>query len=397
MGMRSWWRKKRGLAPTREDFAAEMLAALAARGFEGAYDPEAFAIRFGEGGASDLHNLYSDICRQPALQAEFTARYLASFEELGLLSQLSREEALKRLMPVVRFPFREPLPSGDSYAEHRPLSFAGVAALILVLDGNNSIQHISQEALDGWGLGLEEALDLALDNLAASTPRQWHQLRPGLWRSAWDDDYDSSRILLPDSWSNLPIRGSAVAMAPARGCLLIADDADPEALGELARVGEQIFAEDARRVTAVPVRLGEQGWEIFDPPGDHPGEIALAKLKRTGLGTLYAAQKKTLDEHQEREGRDDYFVASLRGYEVDGRLVTYCTWSSSIISLLPVADEIHFVDVENENVVARCSWPRFAEVAGDAWKRLDLLPVRYQTPRTFPDRDLLASLASDTR
>lgn len=389
MGMKSWWRKKLGQAPTREDFAAEVLEAAAARGLKGVYDPEAFAIRFGDEALSDLHNLYSDVCRQPARQAELTARFLASFEEIGFLSRLSREEALKRLMPVVRFPYREPLPPGHRYEEHAPLSFAGVAALQVVLDGKDSIRHIDQETLDGWGLGLMEAFNLAIDNLAASTQPKWHQLRPGLWRSAWDDDYDSSRILLPNSWSNLPIRGSAVAMAPARGCLLIADDADPEALGELARVGEKVFAEDARRVTAVPVRLGEKGWELFDSPGDHPGEIALANLKRTGLGTLYAAQREKL-----QEGRDDYFVASLSGYhrEADGRLVTFCTWSSTIVSLLPVADEIHFVDSDLQKVVASCSWTRFAEVAGDAWERLEMVPVRYQTPTTLPDRDLLASL-----
>lgn len=395
---RNFWRRCRawlGLKPDRDRFAADVLAVAKELGEDGTYDPATFTIEFASGSRHELDNHYAEVCRKPRQQDAITRRYLATLVESR--EELDIDAVRERLMPVLRHPIKPLLRPGESYGTKGALAFAGVMELKVVIDAERSMRWVNDADLKQWGMTVEEALDQAIHNLAGYIePPKWRQLRPGLWQSDWKDDYDSSRILIKNSWSSLPLQGNPVALVAGRSTLLIADDAVDAALVELARVSEKLFANDQRRISAVPLKKLEIGWEPFDSNEPKPGHQALAKLMRMGLGTVYLEQQKNAEEQQQLKGGGGPFVASFSGVERDGRLETYCVWGSDIVSLLPITDRIHFYDSATETFAGDCLWKDFAAVAGDTWENMNWLPDRYLTLK-FPDLELLASLTKPER
>ena len=58
--------------------------------------------------------------------------------------------------------------------------------------------HVIEKQLADWGVGFDQAIEVARENLRGMSREGLEEAAPGFWISPWHDDYDDARILLPD-------------------------------------------------------------------------------------------------------------------------------------------------------------------------------------------------------
>lgn len=284
-------------------------------------------------------------------------------------------------------------------------------AVSLSYDTPTTITFVPAATLEGWGLTLGEALELARENLAAiSADWAWERLAPGLWRSPWRDNHDAARLLLsPEIFAPLGLRGRPVAVAPHRDALLVCGSEDDAALAALAFHAEEEIKQPRRLSPATLVLGGADRWSPFLPP---PGSPARAGLRRCEL----LARKLDADEQGPFVERllaargEDVFVArldlavpppaweaapKLTG-EAAGEMFSSAVWTRGVDTLLPRAERVFFMDLdlpEADQLLGWAPWERVETVAGG---RLHPDP-RFTYPGRFraadlPDAGQLAAL-----
>src|SRR5262249_9379850 len=151
-------------------------------------------------------------------------RYVSSFLE-ATPTPTDFDSARANLMPVVRDPAYFSLTTLKVRAEGKdasklvyttkPVAPGLVAGL--AYDSERAIMTVNQSTLQEWGASLDDALDIAIQNLRDRTPANGFKLiAPGLYVSQFGDSYDSARLLLPDVIYRLTLNGDPVIFAPNR-------------------------------------------------------------------------------------------------------------------------------------------------------------------------------------
>jgi hypothetical protein len=271
---------------------------------------------------------------------------------------------------------------------------AGRLGVGVVYDLRESMLQVQQHHLTSWGVGFDEALRAAVDNLGEISRDEWYDLAPGVWASPWHDNYDASRLLLTGLVRGLDVAGDPVAMAPNRDALLVAGADDADGLARLAALAEAA-QQHPRPVSGAALRLDGETWLPFLPDPAHP---EYPRFKRLWLQTLagdYGEQKELLNAWHTREGRD-VWVASFSGRPdaATGALVSYAVWSEGVETLLPRTDEVVFFRAKGTGdgeVLARADWGRVERVAGRLLTAQGLYPERYRV-NEFPTAEELAAL-----
>jgi hypothetical protein len=133
----------------------------------------------------------------------------------------------------------------------------------------NSMSQIQGHHLTTWGVGFEEAMRVALDNLRQISGPDLEPIAPGVWRSPWRDNYDASRLLLTDLIESHGVEGDPVLMVPNRDTLLLTGSDDVAGLAVMAAAAGEA-TEHPRPIHAIPVRLEFGSWSPFLPPEGHP-------------------------------------------------------------------------------------------------------------------------------
>jgi hypothetical protein len=249
--------------------------------------------------------------------------------------------------------------------------------------------------LEKWGVSFEEAYERALANLRAATPRaRWEQPSPGLYVSTWQDDYDSTRLLLDEIRQGLDLQGVPVALVPYRNRLLLTGSENVEGLikaFELAEAG----ASQPAPLSVLPLRWTGSGWAAWDLPKDHPCAAAWRRLRLLERGTLYKQQKEMLDEIHRRENVD-LFVAtfgSLQDKET-GELRSWSSWAKGVLALLPRADLIGLADPEGpegKQFFGMFPWEAVETICGDLLQRTNDIPERYRV-EGFPSEEQIRAM-----
>jgi uncharacterized protein YtpQ (UPF0354 family) len=266
-------------------------------------------------------------------------------------------------------------------------------AVGLVYDLPETMQHVTQDNLDGWGVTYYEGLEAARENLAQL---DFACIGPGegegLWLSMAKDSYDAARILLVDILRNFRVRGDVVAMIPNRETLLVAGTEDADALKAMLTLAEEGIRQP-RRISAIALRLEGDDWTPWLPPAEHPLHLGFRNLRTQTLGQDYAEQKQLLDKLHEKTG-EDIFVASYSGIErkETGEVTTYCVWTEDVLTLLPPADLVAFVRRDQSSFMV--PWDRAVEVVGDLLEPLDMYPERYRVDG-FPTEEQLKAMGGD--
>ena len=100
---------------------------------------------------------------------------------------------------------------------HEPLTAWFAKCVAVDFPGHLSIVMGSQ--LETWGRTFDEVYSLGLTRLRECSPPLFRQ-EDGVFISTWKDDYDSSRILVPELFHDLHLNGDPVVALPNRLSLL---------------------------------------------------------------------------------------------------------------------------------------------------------------------------------
>jgi hypothetical protein len=153
---------------------------------------------------------------------------------------------------------------------------AGVAATV-VLDG----RPVTTPDCDGWGVGELDVRAAAVANLRALDPapepvgpgaRAWVATAPAGTQAAW--------LVAPGPLLDAIGLVEGVAFAPLPGELVVVDPADIDLLRSILASTEQIVAEQAEPLTAVPFVLTAAGARPWEPAADHPLADEVAAVRR---------------------------------------------------------------------------------------------------------------------
>jgi len=208
---------------------------------------------------------------------------------------LPLEEALPRLVPKVRPRFHYEalaLRQGAACPEFRPM--AGSFALSLVVDAPDWELDVTARELQAWNADFDILLQRARANLLLrGGEERFRPLRPGLFRSNWQDGLDGSRILLPGVLKSLRLQGEPVVVLPDADTLLVAGSEDPQALA-WSMEGALEF-QGSRSLNGCPLQLRHFQWEPWEAGAGHPAGTLLARVRHRRLLEEYAHQKTLLD------------------------------------------------------------------------------------------------------
>ncbi|MEW5741595.1 MAG: DUF1444 family protein [Myxococcota bacterium] len=370
-------------APTEEDFAHHLMASLADAGHgEFEYRKGDHTLRSDAGVVMSLTNLYGEYKATPTVERDdFVGRTAR-----GLFPSPMEEtyaDAKKFLMPSVRdsvyldlLDLRQP----DNKIVRKHVAEQLTAAL--VYDGESSMQFVTSDHLQDWGVTAEEAWADAIANLEARDDNQrFVKVVDGVYRSPWKDNYDTARVLTAARLKRLRVKGDPVVFLPHRDVLIVTGSKDDDGLLAALDEVDQAF-KLPRATTGRAWRLKGETWEPFLPP---PSSAAYADLKDYADDARVVDandQKQALDEKFEADGLD-VFVGTLFRVESKqtGERFTYCVLTKTVDSLMPKADWVVFVDLdrpENAQIVGVAPWEDFRKLLGRA-----VQPASYPGPERF--------------
>jgi len=276
---------------------------------------------------------------------------------------------------------------------YRPLGKDCV--VLLAIDHPESTSTLTKGPEEHWGVTMDEALAIAIDNLRQTTSDAFEEIAPGLYIGRWNDGYDISRALLPDVLQRAPIRGRPVFMIPTNDVLLVAGDKDEQALRQMVELSFQAV-ENGRSVSG-QIHCFEDQRVVPFRSTDEVLLARLATLEHVLLHRAYHSQKEQLDRiHEERN--EDLFVATFMLYKLadsNGETFSMCSWTQSIDGLLPKADRVALVELRDDGISSTrlVAWAELVGKLGDLLEPLDVYPPRYRT-RGFPSPQQLGQLVT---
>ncbi|THC46101.1 hypothetical protein [Massilia sp. Mn16-1_5] len=384
--------------PTPAKFARIVMQAARERGVDGPmeFDAQNFRIVLGKNDVVNLHNFYHDYCQAPrAGRDEVVAKYSHLFVRSDIPDAF--DAARRNVLPVLRTRaflqaarFAPLLDAGVKETRFAMADFSDDTALLLAYDTEHLTRVLGMEQLATWGVSLEEATAVALDNLRDLAAEKFIQISPTQFASDWNDAYDSSRLLLADL-AHRVAGPRAVAMIPTRGRMLLSAARGKADLLALLQNAKAAIDQEGRRVSTLMYEFVD-GRPVPFRPEDEEVACLLADLQRIALQEDYAEQKQLLEQVHEKQGVD-VFVATYMLYKgEDQGVFSVATWTEDVDALLPRADKLAFVEMNDAGETRSAGvleWERVEAAAGHLMQ-LDpeLYPPRYRV-KQFPD---LASL-----
>ena len=269
----------------------------------------------------------------------------------------------------------------------------------LAYDLPSSVTEIGPDRLDAWELSFDALYDRAVENLKALSGVPFEEAAPGVFISPFHDTLDATRMLLPELFSRLNVKGRPIAIAPTHDAVFVTGEDDAEGLEQLAVWTEEALLEP-RAHSAIAFRLSpENKWETWLPPKGHR---AYAKLKLLALQTVasaYSRQKEVLEALLESNGHE-ILVATLRAFRSPaGDVFTACAWQDGLEALLPQTDRIDFVRPGPGNTASSAKvWSTTFDVArrtlGDLMQPSGDVPERWRVSG-FPTDAQLEQMAAE--
>jgi hypothetical protein len=412
MGLFNFFRKK-PVAPqidsavpkiSRVDFARKIMDGLQVAGVEGlAYNQADFCITIASQNTRFfLNNAHEEFLTAPnAVAAEqVVSRHISRIQHGLPSSPDDWEDAKASILPAVRDrSFVEHLTSGLFSDKVKQVPWQPITewiGLCLAHDTPGSMAYVNEESLDKWGVGFGEALALASENLLARSSGPFVKLQPGLFRSPWNDCYDAARLVLPEVFKPLELKGPPVVAVPHWNALLIADSENPEALMALAKLAETEI--QLPRNNNAPLLIPEEGrWHPYVPAATHPAFFAVTRFNAIAALRAYSTKSANL-EAEFKKANNDTFIATIRAtqHTETGVISSHVQWTNGVLTLLPKADRILLFDPvlpEENKILGWTSWDEVASVVPELKKAADdFFPPYYRVNR-FPAPEQLARLS----
>jgi hypothetical protein len=373
-----------GEAGKREAFAREVIDALTRGGQQGpwTYDAPSFAVR------SDKTIFNLDNVWQQYLAAPRAARS-AIFERFAAplaATPTNRDELLACLRPMVRdrlwlelygveirrvtgAPFQDTVP-------HLPLADHHVVSLVAWKGA--SMSTVTSATLEAAQVNEDEAFAAAGANLR-KLPPGLRELKPGLWVSVEEDDFDASRLLGREA-RQVPVRGAPVALAANRNALFVVGDRDDDTLEMLIAIAAKELSEP-RSLAPLLLRFEDGEWKNWLPAPGSRNRAALERWELKAKLDRYNRQKAELEALEKEVGEgahplQHWFYGTLMARDGGAKTLTFSMWFPTP-TLLPRC-ELVCLRPEEKGPVIEVPWAAVAEVMGDRLVKLDGYPERFR-------------------
>lgn len=385
--------------PSPAKFAELVIAAAKKGGVEGElkFDEADFSVSY-QHGRIFLGNLHTEYCQADRGKKEHILDNAVQMMLQGDLST-AREEAFDQVVAVVRekvlFTFldlkKRIEDSGSLPVAIEPLSTWFTRAL--VLDAPGFMRTVTATDLKDWDTTFDELFEIGLERLRDASVAKFKQ-ENGYFVSAWDDDYDSSRILLPDLFNDLPFSGKPVFCIPNRLTLLVADSENADGVKAMLARAEAIVTENPRPQNPGP--LTYRDGEVEDFQVSPESELFTDVQRAKGLCNVmyYQEQKELLDSLHEKTGKDIYVGRYTLIQRETGQYESHTGWAKSTPTLLPKTDLIIFGDPtkpRGETIIAVVKWEDAVAVVGDLMLDAEMTPPRFYVSK-FPTDEQLAAM-----
>ncbi len=332
--------------PERDEdrFARRLVDALAAAHPEihVAYDPERFELLHVDEAASGqrmfLANGFAEYQRLDPPEQGVHIDNLVRFIAESRSPAPTGEAALDLLMPVVRA--RADLlavtsqQQGDFAYARASRPFCETMLVMLAVDTPAAIRLVTDADLDELGLTFDDALGIAVGHLDERGSHSFGRLAEATFVTTCGDYYDASRVLIPELFAQVPVRGNPVAIVQARSAVLVTGSEDIEGLAMIAGFALEDFDQNERAVALNPIELVDGQWRPFATRSHHPQ--VLRNLMPNQIAWSYNATQAVV---QELLG-DDIFVATALLVNQDGRTATAASWAAGVPTACPLVDAL---------------------------------------------------------
>ena len=261
-----------------------------------------------------------------------------------------------------------------------------------------SLMELGPDRLRAWKTTFDDLLEVAKKNLRARSSAPFESPVTGMYVSPFKDSYDATRVILPELFEALKVKGKPVMVAPTHDIVLVTGDEDDEGLVRLGLWVEQALNEP-RPNSAVTFRLESKGWRPWLPAKSHPAYAKLKLLQLQTVASAYSRQKEVLEALLEANGHD-IFVANLRAFRSPGSdIFTSCSWTEGVEALLPETDRLDFVRLppdgdEQNGAVWSTTWAVAVRTLGMQMAPTGDVPERWRV-RGFPTDAQLEQMAAE--
>ena len=393
-----------GQTITRENFAQLVIAKFKTypQITSVTYNPDRFSLLLGIAGednssTSFLENAYRTYCNAPcAMRNSVIEQWVNGLITSFDFDPVDFEAALPHLMPVIRGSaytamveaevYFAKADSKDALAEHRACGNIAYsdAQVFLCLDMPNSILNVSEKLIQKWGVERQDLLTVALANLKKkSTDHRFVKVAPGVFKASFDDGYDSSRVLLPELFNDLPINGDPVVMIPCRDTLLVAGTNDQRGLTTMMKIAAKQINQGNYTITAYAYRYRNGQPEVYF------GQTLPQPLRRPMFDLLqqtYQSQGEVMRKHM-----PDVFIGSLLvKHQSDESTLTIASWAPNDDTALCRAHFINLMNVVDKKIML-VPWEVAEKHFGELLTPMKLITPRYLT-KGYPSTELLKSL-----
>jgi hypothetical protein len=403
--------------PPRDQLVIDVANELKRRGRTGGYNHQEYTVTTGEV-TIGLHNLFLEwrlLDRRD--KAAAVRRYLdVAFENGKPL--LSYDEQAEKFFPLVRS--RDYIsihlltnliagaPEGNS-AETAWAPFVGDLVTAVAIDGENGIASMLRVNLKHLGVSFETAFARALDNFRKKAPalvfkEVGHGLPPGVFYSESATDYQSSMLLLPERFPELPAgSGDPIIAVPGRNSMWMTGSRNEAGLAALLTVGENALHSIHHRCSTALLRLDRGRFVPFVPDANEALRNRYLTVQQKQEAVNYGEQTDALTRLCAQRGEDVYvapFNVAIKDEGPDARSWTWTTWASHADSLITRAEYIVFVDqivdptgrATGASAFIEVAWDEAVPLVSDLMEQLpDVHPPRYRV-RHFPDPATLLEL-----
>lgn len=387
--------------PTQESVATQLTALMQAKGatnirFDAVQGVLHYENEAGNG-MTNVASIHKEVLNTPRSQRQAALlRYFESVWQQGDQLPNSYEEALPRLLPVVRTISENALNAMriDSIIADKPALSKVVHSqltenliVLLVIDLPNSMSQVTDTQLKSWGVTFDQALTGALNNLRKMTDEsKWVQTGDAVWVGQWNDSYESSRLLLPDLIYRLGI-SEPVAMVPFRNTLFVTAAGNTQGIEQIAQFVVENYEGPRKHLSFEVLGLKDKDWHTA---ATQPHSLAKTRLlDRNGA---YGTQKALLEQRYANQN-EDVFVATFSAMEKDdGSFLSYAVWSKNIDTLLPKAELVFFIDQEDETKRYQLPWETVFENFAAMMEPTSDNPPRWRV-RSYPQDEVLKSLS----
>ncbi len=349
----------------------------------------------GQGMVLNLDNLYRDYLNASRGDRGKVFDVIVEMARTPEIEEISRETALERLLPMVRdrlyFQSADRMMVATEKTPERVMRILNEElAAGLCIDMPNAMSTVNADQLASWNMTKDQAYRIAVDNLAKQSDKPFRAIAPGVFVSDFGDYHDIGRLMMPELFVRLDIRGEPVVAVPNRTVVLVTGSRDDAGLAMIAAMARKEL-DEPRPVSATLFKLDNFVWKPMLPPRSSPAFFTVKDAAAVSLTRRYAEQAQAMTEECERLGRDR-FIATHTLIETNQFpvLFSWTTWVAGVNDAsMPVTDLVAVG--ANPAEPAFALWADMMAASGHRLSATQDSPPRYDLT-TWPTAEEIAQM-----